>query len=204
MESIIMSVSCVLLGLEVLLLWKYQRDELRRCRESYLAGLEEVAGAAEITKRTCFASLDELYNRLEVMPSRSRSAELKSCDGVEPANLDGKEPSQGRVSGCSDGASICTDDASSCTDDISAEQPEVMAAALTSEAESLQDQQISAVEVKASLISPSGREPAKPARRKAKKKAPRREAPKPLLPILPINGVRYSPSAAKSTMAVKL
>ena len=41
----------MLLGLEVLLLWKYQRDELRRCRESYLTCLEEVAGAAQITKR---------------------------------------------------------------------------------------------------------------------------------------------------------
>ena len=197
MESIIMSASCALLGLEVLLLWKYQRDELRRCREIYLTCLEEVARTAQITKRTCFTSLDELSNRLEMLPSRTASAELKSCGGVEPAKLDGKEPSQGAIS-------VCADDASIRADDVSVEQPEVMAAPLASQAKSLRDQQSSAAPVKASLISPSEREPAKPARRKVKKKTPRREGRKPLLPILPMNGVGYSASAAKSTMAVKL
>ena len=204
MESIIMSASCALLGLEVLLLWKYQRDELRRCREIYLTCLEEVARTAQITKRTCFTSLDELSNRLEMLPSRTASAELKSCGGVEPAKLDGKEPSQGAISVCANDASIRADDVSIRTDDVSVEQPEVMAAPLASQAKSLRDQQSSAAPVKASLISPSEREPAKPARRKVKKKTPRREAGKPLLPILPVNGVGYSASAAKSTMAVKL
>jgi hypothetical protein len=204
MESIIMSASCALLGLEVLLLWKYQRDELRRCREIYLTCLEEVARTAQITKRTCFTSLDEISNRLEMLPSRTASAELKSCGGVEPAKLDGKEPSQGAISVCADDVSIRTDDVSSCSDDVSVAQPEVMAAPLASQAKSLQDQQSSAAPVKASLISPSEREPAKPARRKVKKKTPRREARKPLLPILPMNGVGYGASAAKSTMAVKL
>jgi len=211
MESIIMSASCALLGLEVLLLWKYQRDELRRCREIYLTCLEEVARTAQITKRTCFTSLDEISNRLEMLPSRTASAELKSCGGVEPAKLDGKEPSQGAISVCAndasiraDDVSIRTDDVSIRTDDVSVEQPEVMAAPLASQAKSLRDQQSSAAPVKASLISPSEREPAKPARRKVKKKTPRREARKPLLPILPMNGVGYGASAAKSTMAVKL
>lgn len=169
MESIIMSASCALLGLEVLLLWKYQRDELRRCREGYLTCLEEVARTAEITKRSCFTN----YNPLEALPSRTRSAELKSCDG----------------------------DASICTDDASIERPEVMAAPLASQAESLQARQASVAQEKASSITPSEREPAKPARRSIKKKPARREARKPLLPM---NGVGYSASAAKSTMAVKL
>jgi len=82
MESIIMSASCALLGLEVLLLWKYQRDELRRCREIYLTCLEEVARTAQITKRTCFTSLDELSNRLEMLPSRTASAERRARSSV--------------------------------------------------------------------------------------------------------------------------
>ena len=204
MESIIMSVSCVLLGLEVLLLWKYQRDELRRCRESYLTCLEEVAGAAQITKRSWITSLEELYNRLQLLPSRTASAEQKSCAGVEPAKLAGKKPTQGTVSSCADGASVRADDVSSCTDDVSIDLPEVMAVPLASHAKSLQDQQTSVVEVKSSSISPSEGEPAKPARRRVKKKTPRREARKPLLPIVPMNGVHYSASAAKSTMAAKL
>ena len=197
MESIIMSVSCVLLGLEVLLLWKYQRDELRRCRESYLTCLEEVAGAAQITKRSCFTSLEELYHRLERLPSRTASAEQKSCAGVEPAKLAGKKPTKDTVPSYTDGAAIRTDN-------VSIEQPEVMAVPPAGQAESPQDQQTSVVAVKASSISPSEGEPAKPARRRVKKKTPRREARKPLLPLLPMNGVHYSAAAAKSTMAVKL
>ena len=191
MESIIISASCVLLGLEVFLLWRYQRDELRRCRESYLTCLEEVARAAEITKRSCFTSLDEFHNRLETLSSRTAPAELRSSDGVEPAKLDGKEPSQGTVSGCADDASV--------------EQAEVMAAPLARQAESPQVQQTSVVEEKASSILPSEREPAKPARRSIKKKPARREVRKPIGSVLAMDGVvRYSRAAARPAMAVKV
>ena len=193
MESVMISASCLLLGLEVLLLWKYQRDELRNCRDGYLTRLEEVARAAEIIRRTCFTSLDELHKRFETLqtaPSRIASAEVKSDDGVEPADLVGQERSHGAAAGCAGEASI--------------EPAKDLAAPLTTQSEPIQDRQTSAAEEKASSISQSDREPAKPARRLAKKKPARREARKPIMPVVPVNGIGYGASAAKSAMAVKL
>jgi hypothetical protein len=205
MESIIISASCVLLGLEVFLLWRYQRDELRSCRESYLTCLEEVARAAAITKRSCFASLDDLHNRLETLSSRTASAEQKSSDRGDLADLVGKERSQGAVPCCAGDASICTDDVSICTDDVSIEPVDVMPAPPASMEDSLQGQQTPAVQERESSIAQSDREPAKPARRSLKKKPLRREARKPIGSMLPMDGVvRYSRAAARPAMAVKV
>lgn len=185
MESIIISASCVLLGLEVFLLWRYQRDELRSCRESYLTCLEEVARAAEITKRSCLTSLDEIHNRLETLSSRLASAEQKSSARREPAEIDGQERSQGAGPCC---AGV-----------------DVMPAPPASMEDSLQAQQTPAVQEQESSIAQSGREPAKPARRSLKKKPARREVRKPIGSMVPMDGVvRYSGAAARPAMAVKV
>jgi hypothetical protein len=68
----IVSVMGVMLAFEVLLLWKSQRDELRRCQENYLTCLTEAARAAEAIKNSCFAVLNELRNRQGARPMGKR------------------------------------------------------------------------------------------------------------------------------------
>jgi hypothetical protein len=91
METIILSLSSVLLISVLGWSWKQRRNGARKYREAYVSRLDEVARSTELTKRACFTSLDNLHGRLETLQNRTATAEQRLGSFVETPQLERKE-----------------------------------------------------------------------------------------------------------------
>lgn len=94
MESIISSISNVLLLLAAIWLWRRQRVGERSHPMAYLTRLEEVTRTVEGTKRACLTSIENLQSRVESLQNRANSVEQKLSSLVEPPQLARKEQFQ--------------------------------------------------------------------------------------------------------------
>jgi hypothetical protein len=91
MDTIILSLSSLLLTSALCWSWKQRRNGARKYRDAYVSRLDEVARGAELTQRACFTSLDNLHGRLESLQSRTATAEQRLGSFVEAPQLERKE-----------------------------------------------------------------------------------------------------------------
>jgi len=91
MDSIVLSLSSMLLISVLCWSWKQRRNGARKYRDAYASRLDEVARGAELTKRACFTSLDNLHGRLETLQNRTATAEQRLGSFIEPPQLERKE-----------------------------------------------------------------------------------------------------------------
>jgi hypothetical protein len=91
MESIISSISGVLLLLAGILLLRCQRRAGRSLQSADLSRLKEAERSEESVKRDCLASLDVLQRRLETSQNRAGSVEQMRSGLGEPPQVARKE-----------------------------------------------------------------------------------------------------------------
>jgi hypothetical protein len=91
MDSIILSLSSVVLISVLCWSWKQRRNGARKYRDACVSRLDEVARGAELTKRACFTSLDNLHGRLETLQNRTATAEQRLGSFIEAPQLERKE-----------------------------------------------------------------------------------------------------------------
>jgi hypothetical protein len=91
MEMNLLLASTALLAIAMLLRVKRDRAAVIAHRQAAQQRLVEVAQEAELTKKACFASLENLNQRLAQLQSQANAAEGKLNVIVEPAMVERKE-----------------------------------------------------------------------------------------------------------------
>ena len=91
MDMNLLLASSALFVIAMLLRVKRQRAGVAAQKEVLQQRLVEVAENSELTKKACFASLENLNQRIEQLQSRANAAEEKLNSLVEPAKVERKE-----------------------------------------------------------------------------------------------------------------
>lgn len=181
MDSIILSLSGVLLASVLCWSWQQRRAGARKYREACFSRLEEVARGAELTKRACFTSLDNLHGRLETLQNRTATAEQRLGSLVEPPQLERKEHFQAAALLLAGGSPV--------------ERVAAMLAMPIGQVELVQELRQFAAHHPAVPAPQEIPASAKAVRRRAKKKTPLRQSPQRVRPILLTEVVRFGGAA---------
>ena len=91
MDMNLLLASSALFVIAMLLQLKRQRAGVVAQKEVLQQRLVEVAENSELTKKACFASLENLNQRIEQLQSRANASEEKLNSLVEPAKVERKE-----------------------------------------------------------------------------------------------------------------